>query len=126
MGQQVWFLGYPFLEGLSTHAGNLELPFIKRGTLSAIVANGSDQTLYYIDGFNNAGFSGGPILLWDFSEHVYKIVGVVKGYKPEAAKVMVNGQPVETNVLVNSGILVGFSIMHAMQAIEDDAKQTKQ
>lgn len=125
MGQQVWFLGYPFLEGLSSHWKNGEAPFIKRGTMSAIVATNPDAVLLYIDGFNNEGFSGGPIVFWDFSDHVYKILGVVKGYKPEAAKVIINGQAINTNVLVDSGILVGYGIGYAIQAIENDAKQIK-
>jgi hypothetical protein len=119
-GQQVWFLGYPFIEGLSSHLMGFDAPFIKRGTMSALVATNPDAIVLYIDGFNNAGFSGGPIICWDFTDRVYKIIGVVKGYKPEAAKIMVNGQPVDTNLLVNSGILVGYSIDHAIQAIESD------
>lgn len=125
MGQQVWFLGYPFLEGLSSHWSNGEAPFIKRGTMSAVVGTNPDAILLYIDGFNNAGFSGGPIVFWDFEEHAYKILGVVKGYKPEAAKTILNGQPVDTNLLVNSGILVGYSVKHAIDAIEKDEASEK-
>ncbi len=50
----------------------------------------------------------------------YKIVGVVQGYKEDTAKVLVNGEHVDTRVLVNSGILVGYHIEHAIQAIEKD------
>ena len=53
----------------------------------------------------------------DFNKHVYEIVGVVQGYKLEAAKAVVNGQPVDTQILVNPGILVGYSIEHAVKAI---------
>jgi hypothetical protein len=123
MGQQVWFLGYPFRERLHSHFLNGELPFIKRGTMSAVDATNEDAIVLYIDGFNNEGFSGGPIVYWDFGKHAYRIVGVVQGYKPDAAKVVVNGQPVDTQILVNSGILVGFNIKHAIQAIEQANKK---
>jgi len=125
LGQQIWFLGYPFLEGLSSHIANIEAPFIKRGTMSAIVSTNPDAVLLYIDGFNNPGFSGGPIICWDLTDHVYKIIGVVKGYRNENAKVAVNGQQVDTNILVNSGILVGYSIDHAIEAIETDKASAK-
>jgi hypothetical protein len=126
MGQQVWFLGYPW--GITSHikpkdGGEIIIPFIKRGTMSAIDATNPDAVVFYIDGFNNPGFSGGPIICWEFSKHEYEIIGVVKGYKEDSAKVIVNGQHVDTNLLVNSGILVGYSISHAMDAIKGSNKQ---
>ncbi|HXX18605.1 MAG TPA: serine protease [Candidatus Acidoferrum sp.] len=119
-GQAVWFLGYPF--GLGTRLSNMQLPFIKRGTMSAVDATNPDAIVVYIDGFNNPGFSGGPIVFWDFGNHTYRILGVVKGYRSEAAQVLVNGVSTDTNILVNSGILVGYSIKHAVDAIEKDQR----
>ncbi len=121
MGQQVWFLGYPF--GIASRFKNGTIaPFIKRGTMSAIDANNADAVVIYIDGFNNPGFSGGPIVFWNFSKHAYEIIGVVKGYKEDSAKVLINGQHVDTQLLVNTGILVAYSIEHAMKAIEASQK----
>jgi hypothetical protein len=121
MGQQVWFLGYPY--GISSHFSNgVMVPFIKRGTMSAIDTTNPDAWVLYIDGFNNPGFSGGPIVIWSHSKQAYEILGVVQGYKEDTAKVLVNGQHVDTQLLVNSGILVGYSIRHAMRAIEDSQK----
>ena len=119
MGQLVWFLEYPFIEGIGSQFGNgQEAPFIKRGTMSAIVGTNPDAVVLYIDGFNNEGFSGGPIVFWDFTTHKYGILGVVQGYRNDTAKVIVNGQAVNTQLLVNSGILRGYSIRHVIQAIE--------
>jgi hypothetical protein len=116
MGQQVWFLGYPF--GLHSHFSDLEVPFIKRGTMSAMDTTNPRGVVLYIDGFNNPGFSGGPILFWNFTTHVIEIIGVVKGYRTDVARVVVNGQAVDVPILVNSGILIGYSIEHAIEAIE--------
>ena len=77
-----------------------------------------------MDGFNNHGFSGGPILYFDFGLHKYFIAGVVKGYRNDRAETVVNGKQIQTDMLVNSGILVGYSIEHAIQAI-GDASVTK-
>jgi Trypsin-like peptidase domain len=126
MGQQVWFLGYPFIEGLETHdSNNTEFPFIKRGTMSAIDSTDPDAVLLYIDGFNNEGFSGGPIIFWSFGDRRYEILGVVRGYKPDVAHVNINGQDVKTNILVNSGILIGYNITHAVDAIDKELNQHK-
>ncbi len=122
MGQQVWFLGYPY-GGLGSRWSTGEAPFIKRGTMSAIDASNPDAVVVYIDGFNNPGFSGGPIVYWDFSKRIYGIVGVVRGYREDTAKVIVNGAQVDAPILVNSGILIGYSIDHAIQAIKDSHSQ---
>lgn len=80
--------------------------------MSAIDAHDPNAIVIYIDGFNNPGFSGGPIVYWDFSQHKYKILGVVKGFKEDSAKVLISGQHMDTQLLVNSGILVAYSIAH--------------
>jgi S1-C subfamily serine protease len=124
LGQQVWFLGYPF--GISSRfKDGTRMPFIKRGTMSAIDGTNQDAIVIYIDGFNNPGFSGGPIIYWDFSKHTYSILGVVKGYTEESAKVLINGQHVDTQILVNTGILVAYSMEHAMKAIEESNRQAE-
>lgn len=119
-GQQVWFLGFPLLEGLESRATKFEAPFIKRGTMSAIVSTDPNAVVMFIDGFNNKGFSGGPVIYWDFKEHQYRILAVVSGYKNAQAEAVINGQKVDTNILVNSGILISYSIEHAMEAIRKD------
>jgi S1-C subfamily serine protease len=119
MGQQVWFLGYPFGDtALTTRANDQILPFVKRGTISAINSSNPAAIVMYIDGFNNPGFSGGPIVDWSFSKHSYRNHGVVQGFRTDTAKVWVNGQSLDTNVLVNSGILTSYSIKHAIDAID--------
>jgi hypothetical protein len=40
------------------------------------------------------------------------------GYRAQAAQILVNGTAVDSGVLVNSGILNGYSIIHAIDAIE--------
>jgi hypothetical protein len=123
LGQQVWFLGYPFLEGLESEGSNFEAPFIKRGTASAVVSTNPKAVIFYIDGFNNKGFSGGPILYWSFPDHVYRILGVVQGYKNDQAEAVVNGRKFDTNILVNSGILIAYGIDNAIDAIDKDLEQ---
>lgn len=122
MGQQVWFLGYPF--GISSRFNDGKIaPFIKKGTMSAIDSTNTDAVVIYIDGFNNPGFSGGPIVYWDYQKRGYAILGVVKSYKEDTAKVLINGQHVDTRILVNTGILVAYSVEHAIRAIEESNKQ---
>ena len=92
--------------------------------MSAVDWTNPDAVVLYIDGFNNPGFSGGPIVFENLNSHTLEIIGVVKGYKEDTAKVLVNGKHLDTELLVNSGILIGYSIEHALQAI--DKSQEKQ
>ena len=122
-GQRVWFLGYPYRIGTQFSVDTKwsgGSPFIKGGVMSAIDAHDKNAIVMYIDGFNNPGFSGGPIVCWDFSLKKYEIIGVVQGYRPESAKIEVNGQPVDTQLMVNSGILIAYSIVHVNEAIAAD------
>ena len=123
LGQQVWFIGYPY--GLSSRVSNGDYAFVKRGTMSAIDASNQEATVFYIDGFNNPGFSGGPIIYWDFATRTYRILGVVQGYRKDSAKLLINGQQLDTQFLVNTGIVVGYSIEHAMKIIKE-SKQAEQ
>jgi len=126
-GQQVWFLGYPLWSrdhphGLSSSLAKASqiLPFIRRGTLSAIDSTNPKSTVLYIDGINNKGFSGGPIVYWSFSAHEYRILGVIRGYLNDEypQEWTINGQKVNETVLANSGIMIGYSIAQAVDAIK--------
>jgi hypothetical protein len=126
-GQQIWFLGYPLWSKDHPHgvSSNLAkdskiLPFIRRGTLSAIDSTNPKSTVLYIDGINNKGFSGGPIVYWSFSAHEYRILGVVRGYMNDEfpQEWTINGQKVNETVLANSGIMIGYSITQAVDTIK--------
>lgn len=117
LGGEVYFLGYPY--GLHTLSGAEYVPFVKKGVLSAVDSSDPTASLLYVDGFNNEGFSGGPVVAYNAQKNTWKIIGVVQGYLPEAAKVRINKQNVDANVLVNSGILVAYNIKHAIEAINE-------
>jgi hypothetical protein len=93
-GQDAYFLGFPY--GMQTVAGGINgpypLPIIKRGIISGtqILDRDKKSTLVFLDGYNNPGLSGGPIVYKDLNESgiVIKLAGVVSGFRPEVAPVM--------------------------------------
>jgi hypothetical protein len=148
--QDVYFAGFPF--GVySTDAKNLSLspfPFLRKGLISAQMKDPNGEMAIYLDGHNNPGFSGGPIVFRDLSQNntwVFKVVGVVSGYQPELTPVLkpvkikpnddlskvdgwriktVDGQKVryeDTDQMVstNTGIVVGYGIDHAVDLIHE-------
>lgn len=63
MGQQIYFLGFPY--GLKQNNPTINcgfpLPLVKGGIVSAFTQfNGAEAIL--LDGHNNSGFSGGPVV----------------------------------------------------------------
>jgi hypothetical protein len=57
--------------------------------MSASVNENGVETLF-LDGHNNPGFSGGPIVYRDLdrSEFVYKVAGVVSGFRFDSTSVL--------------------------------------
>jgi len=119
-GENVWFLGFPY--GIGTHipsgSGGVFYPFIKHGILSAIDSSDPNASITFIDGHNNPGFSGGPVLYVDLSDRKYKILSVVSSYRLEATQTAVDGKVVDSPLLANSGIIQTYSIRYALDAID--------
>lgn len=129
LGQQVYFLGYP--EGLGSSVsgpappGFGEIPFLKSGIVSALDDRDPNASILYLDGHNNPGFSGGPIVFWHFPSSSFRVAGVVRGYRNESLPVLKrkdlqNPAAKAYNDLytrANSGIVIGYDILHIVEAI---------
>jgi hypothetical protein len=114
-GAEVYFLGFPL--GLHTIFEGEYVPVIKHGFVSASDNSDPEAVITYIDGFNNEGFSGGPVLTKN-SKGEWQVVSVISGYLQEHAKQHVRKQDVDTSILVNSGIIVTYNIGIVTEAID--------
>ena len=129
LGQQVYFLGYPYGLGTSGSApvppGFGEVPFLKSGIVSAMDDRDPEVNVLYLDGQNNPGFSGGPIVFWHSASRSFRVAGVVRGYRNESLPVLKKKdldnpeaqayQDLYTRA--NSGIVIGYDIRHIVEAI---------
>jgi len=75
MSERVYFLGFPY--GHYTNLGNFPAPLVKTGIISG---SSPQQNLIYLDGHNNPGFSGGPVVL---ERKDSRVIGVISGYQHE-------------------------------------------
>lgn len=149
IGQEAFFLGFPYdqfyMPG-SAFNDHHPMPFTKRATMSGIVSEGAGSVLY-LDGYNNPGFSGGPIVYRDLSrgDYVFKVAGVVSGFFPDILPVMdpkeikpsedltkveawriitmENGkkyrlEDTKQKVATNTGIVKGYNIISALELIK--------
>jgi len=118
-GQDVFFLGFPYgLVGKFLLAGHGHpLPLVKKATVSLF----QTDELFLLDGHNNPGFSGGPVVFTAPGVNEYKVFAVVSGYKSVEQSVLAGGQQVyahEGKPLVipsNTGIIVAWAIDFAVQ-----------
>lgn len=131
LGQNMYFLGFPF--GLYMETGKLNdrvtIPLVKGGIFSGIFTTPStDYGIIMVDGMNNPGFSGGPIVFVDQSTKELKVAGVVRGYRFEETQVfrrVPKKKPTDKDRLVrtdmvvesNTGIVIGYDIRNAVDAI---------
>ena len=135
LGQQAFFLGYPHGLGSSVSVSDLpagfgEIPFLKSGIVSALDDRDPNAWILYLDGQNNPGFSGGPIVFWHAASKSFRVAGVVRGYRNEALPVLKKKDlqdPAakahnDLYTRANSGIVIGYDIRHIVEAIRADRR----
>lgn len=127
-GQDMYFLGYPF--GLQFDVGELNggcpLPFVKKCILSG---RGAHKSLLYLDGHNNPGFSGGPVVFevpgrispqksGEIIKLEYQIAAVISGYRIEHKKVVFGNNITALRAEENSGLIRAYMINEAIDLIK--------
>jgi S1-C subfamily serine protease len=134
-GQEAFFAGFPY--GLYTTFSNSKqiVPLLKHGYVSARVSCSAiypnepeGAGVILLDGMNNHGFSGGPVVIVDPSDanHRNKLIGVISGFQGENVSVSVNGvEQKQATVMENSGIVVVVPIQRATALIEDSLSHAK-
>lgn len=124
LSQEVYFLGFPYgiasmLKGITGDFNRqFPVPFVKKAILSAILQG--DQTMLLLDGHNNSGFSGGPVVFSEAGKpnNSYRVASIISGYKCESESI-VDAKGVETSLTyrANTGIVISYDIKHALDAI---------
>ena len=121
VGQNVRFLGFPLGLALDymIERGEMRLPLVKAGILSGMKFE-NKVSLLLVDGHNNKGFSGGPVIFkpLDNGEDVWKIAGVISAYRIEDVDVRDKMGRILGTADGNSGILLATGIESALKLIE--------
>lgn len=119
LGGTCEFLGFAYGGGWRAKfdMGTFWLPFVKQCGVS-----GQDisSQMWILDGINNPGFSGGPVILGAGTN--LRIVAVISGYHTEPTDV-IRGDPraakgAKDTVNVNSGFIIAYDISCAVDLIK--------
>lgn len=121
LGQQVYFLGYPYgrqmdAVNLGEQLGSYPYPYVKSGVISSMQKDGK----IFVDGHNNPGFSGGPVVFAvNGDTKKLRIAGVVSSYPTYLEPVVdVDGNEKGLFIKNNPGILIANDIRFALELID--------
>jgi hypothetical protein len=120
-GQDLYFLGFPY--GLKSEIGSLNrefpLPLVKSGILSAMFFNQPGE-YFLIDGHNNPGFSGGPVVYKKPNTNYFNVGGIISGYRYELENTFLNDNPTPIQIKTNTGIVIAYTIDNALELIKNN------
>lgn len=122
MGQECIFLGYP-LFNIGSIADVGKIAFIKRAIISAFYEeNGVDFIL--LDGHNNPGFSGGPIITYSDKMDNQFIVGIIGGYINQTQEIPLksnNTDSLQQSIKINenSGIIIAYPAKYILETLKN-------
>ena len=129
LAQEVYFLGFPHNiqlkheiydeidENLYKINNGYPMPFVKKAIVSLV----GHKDYIMLDGHNNSGFSGGPVISYIGNE--ITVIGVISRYHNE--KQPVYGIEEQKEQLIgecetNSGIIYASNIQHALDLIKNN------
>lgn len=133
LGGECEFAGFPFGSGWTAKFEKGEMvrmPFVKHCTVSGQIT--LPQVVWILDGINNEGFSGGPVVVQTGPQQ--HIIGVISGFRREPIEVVplseiTSPQSGSTNdssaqshpkeaALANTGFFFAYDIECAIEAIK--------
>jgi hypothetical protein len=120
--QDVYFLGYPYnlFADIGEVNRNFPMPFVKKAILSSMSKTAEGIERLFLDGHNNPGFSGGPVVWTQAGKNDYSVAGVVSGFQSVNEPVYDGTTPTTLAYRYNTGIIIAYGIQHAIAVIESN------
>lgn len=123
LAQQCLFLGFP-LFNLGTHTSIGKVAFVKRAIISAFHEENNTQIML-LDGQNNPGFSGGPVITYSETMDKQFIIGIISGYIYQQNNIDINNGGVNNKIQIaeNSGIIISYTSEYIIEIINKIEKK---
>jgi hypothetical protein len=118
-GQDVYLLGFPYgwYGDLGEMNRNFPLPFVKKAILSCTYMKDDGVQHFFLDGHNNPGFSGGPVVFKEPHRSEFKVASVISGYRYTHEPVFAGKEELALAYRYNTGIIISYGIKHAVDMI---------
>ena len=119
-GQDTYFLGFPYRlqdEKGSQINRNFPIPLVKKATLSCITSDDTGK-YFLLDGINNPGFSGGPVVFKEPNKQDFKVAAIISGYRFSEEPTYHKNQETPISVRANTGIIIAYTIENAIGLIK--------
>ena len=120
IGQDVRFLGFPY--GMGSEMGDLNrdfpIPLVKQGIMSGVESGEGNN--FWLDGHNNPGFSGGPVVCQNDQGNKLAVIGIISGYRNELKSIYHGESKTPFQYYDNTGIVVAVPIRHALDLIRQN------
>jgi hypothetical protein len=125
VSQDCYFLGFPYGMKLDDNKpkeqqinSGFPIPFVKKAIISSFLTDANNVRNIYLDGHNNPGFSGGPVVVKNLRSTKFKmrIIGVISGYRNHINEITTPLGKIQTTE--NSGIVVSHSIKHVYEILQ--------
>lgn len=123
-GQDVFFVGFPFgLHTISPVNNGYPIPIIKGAVMSGVIKGEGGKEVFLLDGHNNPGFSGGPVVFTKLGapNAEFRVMGVVSGYRTQQVDVTLSGKATGLVSATNTGIVLCPSIARTKDLIRANA-----
>jgi Trypsin-like peptidase domain len=120
IGQDVYFFGFPILKNKLYYSDDQvgrPLPLVKKAIVSGFV-NVKPSMIVLLDGHNNPGFSGAPVMYYNYFEKIYMISSIVTGYYLQENQIKLDSNK-SVSFDENSGIIKCYDIKNAKEIIDD-------
>jgi hypothetical protein len=121
LSQECFFLGFPFgykMDDTGNQNSGFPIPFVKKGIISAFISDSTNATQILLDGHNNPGFSGGPVVIIQLDPNKkskIRVIGIISGYLNE--KKTLKTKFGDLPYAENSGIVTSYMFDHVFEII---------
>jgi S1-C subfamily serine protease len=117
-GQDIYFLGFPYrlqsdIGDLNAH---LPVPLVKKGIVSNFLFENPRKVLL-LDGHNNPGFSGGPVIFKSYEDNSLRVAAIISGYSTEMINAQHQNKDLDIQIKTNTGIIISHGIEAAIELI---------
>lgn len=118
-GQDVYFLGFPYgvLSQVVFGETGYPLPLVKKAIISSFAGD-----ILLLDGHNNPGFSGGPVIFGAVGGMPNSVAAIVSGYRSTYEPVFkdnteTNLKQTDLKYQYNTGIIISYKVETALKMI---------